>query len=67
MLTKWVVYVKYFYQKGIFGTNKKAETTICVEATSEEGASTLARRQLEGELKKEGCRLVSFYPTPKKM
>lgn len=53
MLAEWVVYIKYLYQKGLFGLNTRSETTICVKAESESGAAVKARRQLESELKEK--------------
>lgn len=68
MFSNYVVYIKYYYAKGVFfGSNEKAETTICVMAESESGAAEKARRQLEADLKQKGCRLVNYSTNAKKM
>lgn len=67
MFSDYVVYIKYYYKEGVFGSNQKAETTICVMAESEGGAAEKARRQLEADLKQKGCRLVNYSTNAKKM
>lgn len=67
MFADYVVYIRYYYAKGNFGSNQKAETTICVHAESERGAAEKARRQLEADLKQKGYRLVNYSTNAKKM
>ncbi len=67
MFSDYVVYIRYYYSKGIFGSNQKAETTICVRAESEGGAAEKARRQLEADLKQKGYRLGNCSTNAKKM